>query len=198
MRTIEAAIAEAREEIERLGERSEAAARVVQIIDEIATQTNLLALNAAIEAARAGEAGRGFAVVSDEVRKLAERTQTSTSEIQTMMGAMVESRNALSGRMAAAVQRVESGVANATEAGATIERIVADAGRVGAAVGEISNALEEQSEAAADIGRHVERIAAMSEGTASITGAVAREVDELRGVAGALTSIVSRFRTASA
>ena len=198
MRAIESAIADARGEIGRLGERSQAAARVVQIINEIAAQTNLLALNAAIEAARAGEAGRGFAVVSDEVRRLAERTQTSTSEIQGMMTGMLESRDALVARIDTVVERVASGVSNATEAGASIERLVADARRVGSVVDEIAAALAEQNVAANDISRHVERISGMTENTARTTTVVAREIDALRRVSGALDGLVARFRTGDA
>ncbi len=69
------------EAVERSVDAMRKIAEKVTVIEEIAGQTNLLALNAAIEAARAGQQGKGFAVVAEEVRKLAERSQTAAAEI---------------------------------------------------------------------------------------------------------------------
>lgn len=95
------------EKLHALSSQANEVKQVLLVIGDIADQTNLLALNAAIEAARAGEHGRGFAVVADEVRKLAERTQKSLSEINMTINAIVQAINDASEQMGINAQNIK-------------------------------------------------------------------------------------------
>ena len=180
--------------METLSVRTEEIGSIVGVIKEIADQTNLLALNAAIEAARAGEQGRGFAVVADEVRKLAERTTTSTKQVADVISAIQnETRHAVND-MHRIVEQVTTNAESARQAGESIIQIREGSSRVVAVSAEIDTALKEQSSASELISKKVEVIASMSEENTSAMSEARDASEEMKRLSSEMHDMVDRFK----
>jgi methyl-accepting chemotaxis protein len=158
---------------------------VSNMIKEIAEQTNLLALNAAIEAARAGEQGRGFAVVASEVRKLAERTATSTADITNIVKIIQAGTIQATEAMAQASSEVSQGVRHGEKMGQVLEQIDRSVFLVTEIMQQIAMATEEQSAVGTEIAVNIDTVA-------TITAATANDIERARN---AMMELVQTSRT---
>ncbi len=131
-------------EIAELAQAADQIHHIIDTIKTIAGQTNLLALNAAIEAARAGEAGRGFAVVADEVRKLAEKTNSSAAEVSSIIEQLTGKVNQVTDAMNVVVEKVHANQEVAGETANVIQTMAAQVSETAEASRGISQASKQQ------------------------------------------------------
>jgi len=164
--------------VRELSEKSQQINKFVSVITNIASQTNLLALNAAIEAARAGEAGRGFAVVAEEVRKLAEGSQESASEISNLVtDVLTGAEKAVIGSEGAA-KDVGEGRELVEKFGQTFEEIVTFIESINTLVKQISEGSVQQAQGNETVVNVLRELAATSEETASTSEEVSASTEE--------------------
>ncbi len=193
MQSIFGSVSSAETTLSELGDQSQKIQEVVDVIKEIADQTNLLALNAAIEAARAGEQGRGFAVVADEVRKLAERTASSTIEIAGIIEKIQESVAASISGMEVASSLTREGTDLARNAIRSVDEIGTGSASVLTGVSGITHALQEQRVGSLQIAKNVELIARMSAENESAVATSTGIAKDLEKLAQTLEKEISRF-----
>ncbi|MGL5006117.1 MAG: methyl-accepting chemotaxis protein [Plesiomonas sp.] len=191
---LSADIRESAHAVNQVEERVGSIGSVVSTIRSISEQTNLLALNAAIEAARAGEQGRGFAVVADEVRQLAQRTQTATVEIQEMISQLQSSASQAVEFMEQSVTEAAEGTAQITQAGSEFTKIEASVLSISEMNFEIASSAQQQSTVAQEMSKNLSNVRELILGAVTVMTELTETADAMQSHAEKLQAEIGEFR----
>lgn len=186
-------VQEASNVIQQLAEDSQNIYSILDVIRAITEQTNLLALNAAIEAARAGEAGRGFAVVADEVRNLAQRTQSSTDEVQGMIENLQQGTQRAVEVMNRSQEKANTSIDRAAQANNSLVSILESVTLLGDLNAQVASAAEQQSGVAEDINVNLISINKVAEETVIGAEQSTTSSEQLTHLSQRLNHIVKQF-----